>query len=148
MPNLRNQQQFLRISIPCLLPFSMAKEGYNNADSRLDVDDCNVRPMCQGDKNAKRQEAKLNVAHVVSHLCNKKNIFHAKRCSWQSFWREKKKIQKRQTRKRLLSLNLPIAECFNKTMICDTCSSFFLHFFCHCFLSSGVLRRQFCVNTI
>lgn len=98
MPNLRNQQQFLRISIPCLLPFSMVK-GYNNADSRLDVDDCNVRPMCQGDKNAKRQEAKLNVAHVVSHLCNNKNIFHAKRCSWQSFWRERKKNTEKTTTK-------------------------------------------------
>lgn len=36
--------------------------------------------------------------------------------------------QKKQTRKRQLSLNLPIAGCFNKTMICDTCSLFF-----HCF---------------
>lgn len=99
MPNLRNQQQFLRISIPCFLPFSMVKEGYNNADSRLDVDDCNVRPMCQGDKNAKRQEAKLNVAHVVSHLCNKKKHFSCKALQLAVILeREKKNTEKTNTK--------------------------------------------------
>lgn len=61
---------------------------------------------------------------------------------------EKKKIRKRQTRNtRLLSLNLPIADCFNKTVICDTCSSFFciflsLLFIFRCF-TAPILRKYY-----